>query len=565
MEKTISDFARNLELGSKSLQMYSETHPRTQRAIQDAFQSMEAALENRSRFTINIQEGKLLFGGAFIEKGNLTIERLAKALSDLNVASLTFIRGIKSEDLLFFLHQLNLRPTRARELGGLEKILADGGIHNIIINKDESEVEDAGGIEELAESYSTQTPPPEPTPEVISLAEELLNKPLLSREDINKTPNALQELIQKDSLQEADQLSKKVFSYLGTGEPDQKIAALENLLSIIQVLLKNEKWKNVEFSLSFLISTCFRKETSVDILRAYIPYLLAMFAKNYEAKNWISCQDVLNTLRAQTQRHETVRYEFADQWLRFASVFIEHIRKGLPAVEVVLEGFHICGDKGVSYFIEMLANEDDQKVRSRLINLIVQFKNELVLRELERRMNDDRWFVVRNMVTIATKMNLSEMPDFLGGAALHTDSRVPKELIKLFYKGTPKPPAAMIMNLLEHPDRNVRLQAVHLITIQSLSEAIPHLLKLTASEGQSEGDLRAACWQALLKLRAAEAIRPAAAFLERKTSSKNEIAERNAAVRLLGILAPDEAKATLEKVAQADPHPETRAVAASYL
>lgn len=57
----------------------------------------------------------------------------------------------------------------------------------------------------------------------------------------------------------------------------------------------------------------------------------------------------------------------------------------------------------------------------------------------------------------------------------------------------------------------------------------------------------------------------AAGILERKSNSKAEVAERNAAVRVLGELARENARELLQRVAQSDTFPETRTVAAAYI
>lgn len=715
IDRSIVDFAKNLELASKSLRMYSETHPRTQIVIQETYDSILKLFEHRNSIALSVFHDNLLCDGEIVDKGSLVLTRLARELADRNVDTLKIVRGLQLEELLFLLRHLILTPQRLREMGGLEKLLEDQGFQTIQVNKvkygiigDEAapgfdqttfselmvvfqsllsentdvaavaaDVErsletntqvDPGAIllrlfstvaqrtpelsedlvgqpqkEKFAQLYHSFTPAmqsrllmtsllsepsgkqsgsfhsgltaeefeksvltllDQPLPEdqlkelasrlqsaedllvtekiiqklrekdllvpetaslTPSLSEELFKKESWSVADIEKIPDALQELIGQGKVPEADQLSKKAFALIGNGKPEQKKAAIESLPVIIRVLSRHEKWKNVEFSLSFLISTCYRKEASEDVLRAFIPYLISIFMKNYDSSSWSNCADVLTTIGTQTERYGSVKEEFASSWIRTAEAFIEHLREGWTGVEVVVDGFKLAGSTGISYLIDLLADEEDQKVRSRLINAIVSFSGELISSEVERRMSDPRWFVVRNMVTIVGKLNSAELPEFLERAAVHPDPRVPKELIKILYKGNSKSQLPLILLLMQHPDKNIRIQAVHLVTMQANSGAIPALVDLLNSGAPAESDLRTACLQALLKLRSLEGLVPAATLLDRKPSSKVEIAERNAAVRLLGELAREQMRSVLEKTAQTDPHPETRSVAASYL
>lgn len=572
---SISDFAKNLERGSKTLQMYSETHPSAQRVIQETYKSIQELLENRNSITVSVYDGQLLVNGEIAEKGNLLLNRLAKELVERNIQNLRILQGLKMEEMLWLLQHLNFWPHRIRDMGGFAKMIEESGIRTIQANLDLYAEEypypsasEQPVVQESAEAISPETPevvqekPVEVPP---SISEELLKKDALTTTDIEKIAEALHELVNQERLQEADQLSKKAFACLGSGQPEQKKAVIERLPAIIRALSRNEKWKNVEFSLSFLISTYYRKETSETVLQSYIPFLVAMFVKNYDSKNWQGCQDVLSTIRIQTERQESVKREFADAWIKIAGAFIEHLRGGWTGVEAVLEGFKVAGEKGTSFLVELLADEEDQKVRSRLIGFITAFKSEVVLGVLERRMSDPRWYVVRNMVTIFSKIPFTELPEFLRAAATHPETRVPKELLKVLYRGTAKSQIPFILLLMEHPDKNVRIQAVHLVTMNANAEAIPALLKMVITTGPAETDLRAACWQALLKLRVLDAVAPAAMLLDRKASTKAEAAERNAAVRILGELAREQTRSVLEKTAQSDANPETRALAASYL
>jgi hypothetical protein len=648
-ERTVLDFVKFLEIGSKNLQMYSESHPSTKRAMQDAFDSVSRVLETRESLTISISEGNLLIDGEVTDRSNPILERLRKELSERNIFGMVISRGVTMQELVALFRHLLLKPQRVRDLGGFEKILADEGVQFIQINKVKYVLQGDGVVAGLDPSsvsveifrslspdvqsrlllaaYLADTPEQssgfhrelsaeelqnailrmldEPIPVgqlkdlaqrlmkesdveiseemaakmrekgILSVAEEpvappspsdaLLTSESWSIEKIASVPGVISDLLGQDKLQEADQISKKLFSLLGAGQPEQKIATIEVLPATIRALAKHEKWKNIDFSLSFLISTCYKKETSLAVLKAYVPMLLAVFMKKYEEQNWTACQDVLSTIRTQTEKQDSLKQEFAESWIKIAQAFIEPIREASAGVEIVLDGFRTAGGTGLSYLIEMLVDEEDQKVRSRLIGHVVSFRSDVVLTELEKRMTDDRWFVVRNMVTIVSKMPGGELPEFLKYAASHPDLRVAKELIKILYRGTAKSQLPLILLLLDHPERSMRIQTVHLVTMQANSAAIPSLVKLLEQGNVSETDVRTACFQALLKLRSMEAIIPAANVLERKPSSKAELAERNAAVRLLGELAREQTRTVLEKTAQNDPFPETRALAASYL
>jgi hypothetical protein len=91
------------------------------------------------------------------------------------------------------------------------------------------------------------------------------------------------------------------------------------------------------------------------------------------------------------------------------------------------------------------------------------------------------------------------------------------------------------------------------------------LIRLATSGAPPDTDLRTTALQTLLALKAKEAIDFARALLERKASGKSDIAERNAAVKILGELSREADKPLLMRIAASDANNETRAVAQMYL
>src|SRR5919106_418647 len=135
-DRSISDFAKNLERGSKTLQMYSETHPSAQRVIQETYKSIQELLKNRESITVSVYDGQLLVDGEIADKGNLLLNRLAKELAERNIQNLRILHGLKMEEMLWLLQHLNFWPHRIREMGGFEKMIQDSGIQTIQANLD---------------------------------------------------------------------------------------------------------------------------------------------------------------------------------------------------------------------------------------------------------------------------------------------------------------------------------------------------------------------------------------------------------------------------------------------
>ncbi len=130
-----TDFVKYLDLGGRTLSMYSENHPRTQQVIQQGIDEIETILKEKENVTISVTEGNLLVEGEMVEKGNPVLDRLSRDLFLRNIYSLTFNRGITREEWVSVLRHLNLKPQKMQDLGGLAAILHNEGVKSIVVNK----------------------------------------------------------------------------------------------------------------------------------------------------------------------------------------------------------------------------------------------------------------------------------------------------------------------------------------------------------------------------------------------------------------------------------------------
>ncbi len=705
------EFVKYLDLGSRTMLMYSETHPRTQQVIQQGIDEIGSILKEKENVTISVTEGNLLVEGEMVEKGNPVLDRLSRDLFMRNVHSLTFNRGITRDEWISILRHLNLKPQKMQDLGGLAAILHNEGVKSIVVNKikygvitegeaalnqelmsqllfsvqallagrgdatvtaenlektlDENTASDPAGLlfrifqtisqkapglpdqeklvpvrERFTQMYRSFTPamqgkllisavlksgtlpaglndfyrdlsPDEIEASVLSLAgqpisrsdlkeffatlqkeqlislderieqkltelglveektppiwEKLLMKAVWNEEDIESTPGVLQELLAQGNLNEAEWISKRAFGCLGGGTSAQKIAAIKIIPSLVRVLSQHEKWKNLETSLSLLAGTCYRKETAQDVLETWLMLFLSSFEGNLKAENFSACDELIPTIRSQTDKNSTLNQKLVS-YLRELSPFLSaHLKQAGSGAETSLQYIKSCGTAGASFLLDSLAEEEDTHARAHWISHVQRFEPRFLLPEMERRISDPRWYVVRNLITILGKMILRETPALLMQAASHPDPRVAREVMKNLFKSATPADTAVILRLLQHPDKSVRLQAIHLSSIAGVTDAIPVLLGISGNVALADTDLRTAAFQSLLKFRSSAALVPARAVFEKTTGNKAEPAERMAAVRLLGELGRAENRGLLQSIAKSDPNQEIRALAASYV
>lgn len=395
--------------------------------------------------------------------------------------------------------------------------------------------------------------------------EDLTKRDSLDPMDIERVPEALSHMLMEAEMTEADQLFKRVLGYLSNGRPEQKIATVKAIPAMIAALSRNVRWVNVEASLSLLVANYYRKESDPDVLSALMFYLLSSFKQNFEAGNFPACQSLLATIRSRANNMENFEDHVSQYINTMAVPFNFAMRQGTEGSETALDYLQLCGPAGAELFLELLAEEEDQHVRSRLITFIEKLDRVDLLPAMEKRLADPRWYVVRNMVTIIGKMiDLKETPAFLQQAARHRDPRVAKELIKKLLKTITPTDAPIVLQLLQHHDKTIRTQALHLTAKLNVPTAIPILLRLVNTESKEDTDLRALAYQSLLKMKATDAV-PSAMLLLDSPGGRADVIERSYAVKVLGELARADSRLILQKVASADPSPEVRTLANSYL
>jgi twitching motility protein PilT len=404
-----------------------------------------------------------------------------------------------------------------------------------------------------------------PDEQMGSVWSEIVDKEELTPSDILRLPDAIQQMVEEVDEQEIDRVIKKVLNTLIKGDDRQKISVLSVLQPLVTMLTTYDRWKNLESAVFAFVSRCYQKEMEEEVLFAYLGYLQTEFHTKLRSKKYSPAMELLNTIHVHLEKNERMRRHFSMALESSGDFFKEEICSGMEGADVGIEFCKMAGEKGSEFLLNWLAAEEDRSVRVRLLGYFERLNMQHLEPQVEKKITHYKWYVVRNMITILTKVKLPKTSEFLRIAVQNEDARVLKEILRRLYQSCSATDSETLHVLLRHPDKSIRIQAIHLIPIVNLEAEIPLLLSYAGSVSAADTDLRAACFQSLLKMRSMQAVPLAKRALERKAGSKIEIAERNAAVKLLGDLASQAALSILQKLASGDPHPETRDAARAYV
>jgi twitching motility protein PilT len=393
---------------------------------------------------------------------------------------------------------------------------------------------------------------------------DMLEKESFDIHDIYRLPNLIKEMKSEAGSGEIKSLVGRILEYLNTGETSEKVGVLKVLSSVVAALSAEQIGQDLSRSTLNFVRQSIQQEEEQEVLLAYTGYFRSSFLTNLENHNYSICKEILQSAAFQMEGDPPYQNHFAAGLEASEKLICGEINKGQDGADAAIEYLRLCGEKGAELIFRWLVEEQDRPTRIKILNYIGRLDPPQLSKQIEKHLDDYRWYVVRNMITVLTKSEIQESSQFLQHVADHQDMRVAKEVLKKLYSSHSPEDNSLILRYLQHGDRSIRVLAVNLVTVANVHSASPYLLRLLGTSSEKETDLRAACFTALTKLRVREAATVAQKVLERKPSSRDEIPERNAAVKLLGELAMDGYSALLKKVASGDSFKETREVAKSY-
>jgi hypothetical protein len=122
----------------------------------------------------------------------------------------------------------------------------------------------------------------------------------------------------------------------------------------------------------------------------------------------------------------------------------------------------VLGHHAIEPLLEVLADEPDMTARKALVSLISEMA-ESHMQELGARLSDERWYFVRNIVTILGSTRTADTLQFLGRTLRYPDPRVRRETIRAVSGISDALSTEMLVAALQDSDaQNVQLAARYL-------------------------------------------------------------------------------------------------------
>lgn len=427
-ENIIIDIAKAV----KVISFYPEGHPSLLKALNKIAQDI-SSLCNGERLEIEITKDNFIVKNTKVTITNPLIREFLQTLFLRRVNKIIFTCKVTGDELYDFLSILNMDINAIFSAGGLENILDNRNIENIALSERQFAKHMEIKNQKQKEASTEQT------------SEE---KPIFSLEDIDfniVNPN-INNTEQSTKQKESDEsLWVRIKQALKDIKKNNDVGLyIENLKDVNDIVNRNKENDNLLIDIFYTLSLDAQNNNTI-------------FGIKKEAESFI--RDKLN--------NEKIN--------RLIDVIIANKDNEL-LLEKVNTIFTILGTTAVDILLDRLTNSNDIKERRFIINEITKL-GEKAFERVIYYLEDERWFVVRNMLTILGFAGQEKYLPDLKKLMDHPDVRVRKELVKTLARIPGKESLKYLREMLKKEADDVKHLIIFSLGILKDTASLPDIIK----------------------------------------------------------------------------------------
>lgn len=435
----------NLAKLSKAVTFYPESHPSLLAAL-SSFANDINEFAKSSDLIFEITKEAFIVQGQKILLSHPVLRDLSQTFVLRRINKLVFHAGVSIQELFQFLQLINMGVGTLYSAGGLEVLIENSEIRNIALSElhltkllSKREPQKAANI-----SMSGKM-------NVVAEKEEVMSNTAGLKETAK-----IEHVIGGQSFQEKpktkEELFAEVIGLLKSSREENNIGdylkALKNAGDLIAELSWEEDYDKILKIFELVVSDIDNEKNNAGIKR--------------EAKNFVfnKLNDHRTDLLVELLLKNIQNFNVAD-----------NIRKILIAV----------GEPAIEVILEKLTASNDLHTRRLLIDEVTKL-GEVAFQRVMAHLNDDRWYVVRNMVTILGVFGRDRSLPKLFEVANHPDIRVRKEVVKTLVRISHPTVVPFLLKRLSQEVDDVKLLIIFSLGIIKSKEAINDLVAILQSE-----------------------------------------------------------------------------------
>jgi hypothetical protein len=228
--------------------------------------------------------------------------------------------------------------------------------------------------------------------------------------------------------------------------------------------------------------------TGRDEYLALLARLAELVRDFLETGRFLEVSDIYNTLYSHT---------LAGKYRQEAAGMLEFSFYSRDSIAKMIEAFKLWGRferEGVvrltavlkryltDPLFDALSEEKDPSIRKFLLSVLIGFRTDIVP-EAVRRLNDERWYVLRNMIYLIRECGGVKHVHQIKPFAKHADKRISVEAVKTLLHFNVPGTFPYVRLYLQSRDLELRDQVIRLAGIYRLKEAVPYLLEILEKKG----------------------------------------------------------------------------------
>ncbi len=424
--KEAKELLQNIIKAKKTLRMYPENNPVYSKTLQESYLKFKNFLDYKDAFTLRIKQNTILYETEQVYYSSEKEDNLALFFFKDGLRELSFKKGLSLEELEEFIKIIALDFDREVVDEDIVTLLWEKDFHNIQYIVDEAFLidEDDEDYEAIAEKR---------TKEQVTDVHDLMKAYEDGFQEEEFKGIAIVPLTDKDLQMLVKELER---------DSSDKIDKLVTIL--FEILYQAEDKSDAEDVFAFLrdaIQYCMRHgdiTMVLDIMKRTKSFIEDPDAAENEKK-------YLKMLYGYIGTEEIV------------VLLTEYLDSGVEIEEEVFENLIVFFEKNaIGPFVKYLGELKTIRARKSVIDaLVILGRKDIQM--LAKSLDDQRWFVVRNIIYILRKIGDRRAIEYLLKTVRHGDIRVRKEVIKALGELGGREVVQTLRECLDDADVQVRL------------------------------------------------------------------------------------------------------------
>jgi hypothetical protein len=436
LESLIIDFAKTL----KAVSFYPENHPALVSALQKIASNINAFVQ-KEPMVLEITKDAILTKNIRIPVVQPVLRDFVQTLILRRVNKIIFSKGVDADEIYTFMQFLTMEVGNIFSAGGLESLIENSEIKYIALSETQ-----------LMRSLSKKK---KDLSEVLVTGNEMFDVNLFDvkeKKDVKSAETSfVRDTIETEKITIEDTF-KKFKLDLSEAKAKNDTSKYIGLLKELTNFLNNIDWsvyhKFIIELFKLLIEHVEDKATSPGIAK--------------EAKKFIF------------ERYNEKRL------LLFAEILIKNVNVDFVANKI-RKIFTFIGEPAVDTLLNLLSSANDIRTRKIILNEITNL-GDVAFHKVIHNLSDERWYIVRNMVTILGIFGKKEAIPYLIEVSKHSDPRIRKEVVKALARIKDPQGFAVLREMLNYETEDVKKLIIFSLGIMKDTESIKSILSVLENE-----------------------------------------------------------------------------------